>query len=93
MRKIVQRTRYFEKVFLRLSPKLKQKFIQQLQIFLEDEFDLRLKTHQLKGKLKNKWSFTLAYDVRAIYTKDVRGNKTVIIFTFVDVGSHSHVYR
>lgn len=92
MRKIVQRTKGFEKAFLKLQPKFRQKFIKQLELFLEDEFSPQLKTHELKGKRRNEWSFSVANDIRAIYRKEIRNEKMVIIFTFIDVGSHSRVY-
>ncbi len=92
MRKIVQRTKGFEKAFLKLPKKLQEKFVRQLAIFLEDEFDVRLKTHELRGDRKDEWSFSVAYDVRAIYRKEITNGKTLLVFTFIDVGSHSHVY-
>lgn len=92
MKKVIQRTKGFEKAFVKLSSKWRQKFIKQLEIFLEDEFDARLKTHELQGARKGEWSFSLAYNIRAIYIKDTDKGKEVITFTFIDVGSHSKVY-
>ena len=92
MQKIVRRTRGFEKAFLKLQKKLRDKFIKQLELFLEDEFDPKLKTHQLKGERKGEWSFSVAHDVRAIYHREITNGKTVIVFTFIDIGSHSRVY-
>lgn len=92
MKKIIQRTRGFEKAFLKLQPKLRQKFLVQLEVFLVDEFDVRLKTHQLQGSRRGEWSFSVVYDVRAIYRKEEVNGKTVVVFTFIDIGSHSKVY-
>ncbi len=92
MKKIIQRTRGFEKSFIKLTPKLRGKFIKCLEIFLEDEFAPALKTHQLKQDRKGEWSFSVAHDVRAIYRKEILDNKMVVVFTFVDIGSHSRVY-
>jgi mRNA-degrading endonuclease YafQ of YafQ-DinJ toxin-antitoxin module len=92
MRKIVQRTRGFEKAFLKLQPKWKNKFIELLEVFLADEFDARLKTHELKGERKNEWSFSVSHDIRAIYRKEIVNERTVLVFTFIDIGSHSRVY-
>jgi mRNA-degrading endonuclease YafQ of YafQ-DinJ toxin-antitoxin module len=88
MKKIVQRTRGFEKAFLKLQKKWRNKFIKQLELFLDDEFHPLLKTHELKGE----WSFSVANDIRAIYKKETTNEKTVIVFTFIDIGSHSKVY-
>lgn len=92
MRKIVQRTKRFEKSFLKLQSKWRKKFIKQLELFLEDEFHPLLKTHGLKGDRRGQWSFSVAHDIRAIYRKEVTNGKTTIIFTFIDIGSHSKVY-
>ena len=91
MKKIVQRTRRFEKMFAKLTQKLQQKFIHQLECFLEDEFHPRLDTHRLKGKQKNEWSFSLSEDYRAIYTKQIKNGNTLIVFTFIRVGTHNVV--
>ncbi len=92
MKKIVQRTKGFEKAFLKLRAKWRAKFIKQLELFLNDEFHPLLKTHELKGKRKGDWAFSVADDIRAIYRKEIVNEKTVIIFTFIDIGSHSKVY-
>ncbi|QQR55653.1 hypothetical protein IPG41_03715 [Candidatus Peregrinibacteria bacterium] len=68
------------------------KFIKQLELFLEDEFHPLLKTHELKGNRQGEWSFSVANDIRAIYRKEIVNGKTVIVFTFIDNGSHSKVY-
>ena len=92
MRKIVQRTRRFEKRFKKLVPKLQKKFISKLKLFLEDEFHPSLDTHRLKGKKRDEMAFSLTNDVRAIYKKKTDKREEVIIFTFVDVGTHNVVY-
>lgn len=92
MKKVVQRTKGFEKAFLKLQKKWRTKFIKQLELFLEDEFHPLLKTHKLKGDRKGEWSFSVANDIRAIYRKEIVDERTVILFTFIDIGSHSKVY-
>lgn len=92
MKKVIQRTKGFEKAFLKLQKKLRTKFIKQLAFFLDDEFHPLLKTHALKGTHKGEWSFSVANDIRAIYRKEITSGKTVIIFIFINIGSHSKVY-
>ena len=92
MKKVIQRTKGFEKAFLKLQKKWRGKFIKQLEFFLEDECHPLLKTHELKGTRKGEWSFSVANDIRAIYRKEIIKERTVIIFTFIDIGSHSKVY-
>lgn len=57
------------------------------QVFITNQSDPRLKTHQLTGKLKNIHSFSLTYSKRVLFT--VEDNKTI----FVAVGAHDQVYR
>jgi len=92
MKKIVQRTKGFEKTFLKLQKKWRNKFIKQLDLFLDDEFHPLLRTHELQGERKGEWSFSVAHDIRAIYRKKIVNDRTIIVFTFVDIGSHSKVY-
>jgi mRNA-degrading endonuclease YafQ of YafQ-DinJ toxin-antitoxin module len=92
MKKIIQRTRRFEKSFAKLSSKVQRKFIEKLEIFLENEHHSSLKTHRLKGKKKEKYAFSITDDIRAIYNKNKQNDKIIIIFTFVDIGTHNQVY-
>lgn len=92
MRKIIQRTKGFEKALLKLQPKFRLKFLDRLKLFIEDEFHPFLKTHELKGHRRSEWSFSVTNDIRAIYRKEIHDGKTVIIFTFIDIGAHSKVY-
>lgn len=92
MKKVIQRTKGFEKAFLKLQKKWRTKFIKQLELFLDDELHPLLRTHELKGARKGEWSFSVTNDIRAIYRKEIINEKTVIVFTFIDIGSHSKVY-
>jgi addiction module RelE/StbE family toxin len=92
VKKIIQRTKRFEKSFVKLSKKAQAKFIERLEIFIENENSSLLKTHQLKGEMKEYYAFSVTGDIRAIYKKEVRDNKTILIFTFIDIGGHSKVY-
>lgn len=67
MKRVVQRTKSFEKAFKKLPSGVQHKFIFKLEIFVEDEADERLRTHRLKGNRKNEFAFSVTGDVRAIY--------------------------
>jgi mRNA-degrading endonuclease YafQ of YafQ-DinJ toxin-antitoxin module len=72
---------------LKNKPELEDRFWQKVDVFIQNPFDERLKTHKLSGKLKNVWSFTVAHDFRVLfYFADE--NKAV----FVDIGKHGEVY-
>ena len=92
MKKIIQRTRRFEKSFGKLNVKTQKLFIKKLGIFIEDERSPSLMTHRLKGKRANEHSFSVTDDIRAIYEKRQFKGRELIVFTFVDIGGHNRVY-
>lgn len=92
MKKIIQRTRRFEKSFGKLNAKTQKLFIKKLGIFIDDEYSPSLRTHKLKGKHQNEYAFSVTDDIRAIYGKHSRKEKEILIFKFVDIGGHSKVY-
>ena len=84
---IIRTTKSFDKQFIRLPSKDKQRFNTRLEIFKAHPFDVRLRNHALKGKYLGYRSIDIAGDLRALYT--VKGD-VVIIFAFI--GSHSQLY-
>ncbi len=80
----------FKKAFrkkIKGQPDLETKFWQRAEIFIQNPFDERLRTHKLSGKLRELWSFTIEYDMRVVfYFSDV--HKVV----FTDMGTHNEVY-
>lgn len=81
----------FKKVFKKRvkSTDIEPEFWIRLELFVNDPFDSRLKTHKLSGKLKDLWSFSIEYDLRVVFyfTKD-KPKKAVL----VDIGTHDEVY-
>ena len=70
-------------------PFLENRFWERVEIFQNDPFDKRLKTHSLSGKLKELWSFSIDYDNRVIFSfVDKKKDKAL----FVDIGPHDVVY-
>ncbi len=65
----------------------KRKFIERRNIFLKDEFHPVLNNHALKGEYHGYRSINVTGDIRAIFK---RGFEYVI---FVEIGSHSKLYR
>ena len=92
MKKIIQRTRRFEKSFGKLNVKTQKLFIKKLGIFIDDEYASSLRTHELKGKRKNEYAFSITDDIRAIYEKQSSKGKEILIFKFADIGGHNKVY-
>lgn len=92
MKKIIERTRRFEKSFGRLNIKTQKLFIKKLGLFIDNEYARSLRTHRLKGRHKNEYAFSVTDDIRAIYEKRFRNGKEVVIFKFVDIGGQNKVY-
>jgi mRNA-degrading endonuclease YafQ of YafQ-DinJ toxin-antitoxin module len=73
---------------VRSLPRSEQILLSEKIEFLKSDFhNQKLKTHQLTGKLKNIYSFSLTYSKRVLFIMD----KDKIIF--MTVGSHNQVYR
>jgi len=80
--------RNFEKKFVRLTPKLKEKFKERRDLFLEDSFHPLLNNHQLGGDRIGQWSINITGDWRAIYV--FKDKDTVI---FIDIDTHGNLYK
>lgn len=78
----------FEKSFKNYKKRLPEKKLDKLKerivIFESDPFDPRLKTHKLKGNLRDYWSFSVSYSDRILFR--FLDNETVF---FIDIGDHS----
>jgi len=92
MKKIIQRTKRFEKSFSKLGAKVQKLFIKKLSIFIDNEYSPSLRTHKLKGELQNQYAFSVTDDIRAVYEKVLIKDREVIVFTFIDIGGHNKVY-
>ena len=62
-------------------------FPDKMNIFVDDPFDARLKTHKLSGKLEGLWSFAVGFDCRVIF--EFVGEHGVLL---IDIGTHDEVY-
>ena len=77
----------FEKYKNKLSDKKTGQLKKKLLIFKKDPFDKKLKTHKLKGNLKNYWSFSVSYSDRILFR--FIDDETVF---FIDIGNHN-IYK
>lgn len=73
---------------LKKFPKPQLKFLdRQDKIFRDEIFDPRLKTHKLKGRLSDFYSFSVSYKYRIIFHFE---DKNTIVFD--NIGTHK-VYK
>ena len=81
----------FKKVFKKRvkSTEIETEFWIRLELFVNDPFDARLKTHTLSGKLKELWSFSIEYNLKVVFYFTKNKPKKAV---FVDIGTHDEVY-
>ena len=79
--------RTFGKYKNSLSDTDRRKLKRQFDIFREDIFDKRLRTHKLKGTLSKYYAFSISYSDRIVFKVLEDGG----VF-LVDIGSHDEVY-
>ncbi len=80
----------FKRVFkkrIKGKSKLEEKFWDRVEVFTQNPYDEKLRTHKLSGKLKELWSFSVEYDVRVVFYF-VSDSKAI----FIDIGKHDEVY-
>lgn len=57
----------FAKAYKKLPNKIKDLAEEREEIFRQDPFDSKLKTHKLKGRLKTFYSFSVNYSYRIVF--------------------------
>ncbi|MEK9131452.1 MAG: type II toxin-antitoxin system mRNA interferase toxin, RelE/StbE family [Patescibacteria group bacterium] len=80
--------RAFIKKFIKLTPKLRKRFKERKNLFLETPSHPILNNHALQGDRAGQWSINITGDLRAVYI--FRGETTIL---FVDIDTHSNLYR
>lgn len=83
----IQYAPLFVRNFRKLTPKEKVIAYQKEDIFRQNAFDQKLRTHKLKGGVKDKWSFSITYSHRVIF-KFIDQDTAL----FYDIGSHD-IYK
>lgn len=78
----------FEKKYKKVSTKFKSKVKERNKIFSKDPFDPTLNNHALQGKYSGYRSINITGDIRIVYR--LLDKSTVL---FVDIDSHSNLYR
>jgi mRNA-degrading endonuclease YafQ of YafQ-DinJ toxin-antitoxin module len=78
------------KRLLRRRPELEDQLRETLRLLEADPQDARLKSHKLKGKLKNSWACSAGYDLRVVFSFTKHGRKPAILLE--TVGTHDEVY-
>lgn len=76
----------FIKLAKKLSPELRKKLLERIEVFSENPLHPSLRNHQLKGKYKEYRSIDITGDMRALYLQ--KEHEAI----FDAVGTHSQLY-
>ena len=79
----------FQRKYRKLDAQIKAQAEESVALFRRDPFHVRLDTHQLHGKLKKQWSFSINNRDRILFEFL---NKTKTEVVFLDIGDH-RIYR
>lgn len=78
---------YYSSNFAKKASKLSGNLVKEISkreaLFRKDPFSPVLKTHKLKGKLKDLWSFSITYKHRILF-ETLKENE----YLFHDIGGH-----
>ena len=78
----------FQKAFLKLDKKHREKVLSTIQIFQENPLSQILRNHTLKGSMLGKRAISVTGDLRIIF-EEHQGYTLVLM---LDVGTHNNVY-
>lgn len=71
-------------------PQLKEDVRATLNLLEEDAHHPKLKTHKLKGQLKEYWASSVAYDLRIVFQIKIEDDQEIILLH--SIGTHDDVY-
>lgn len=80
-------TPQFLRMFKKLERALQEEAVEKIELFANDPANAQLRAHKLNGKLKNRYSFSVNYQTRIVYTQLT---KTEV--AFLAIGDHD-VYK
>jgi mRNA interferase YafQ len=72
------------------QPQIAQNIQNTLELLCIDPFNPQLRTHKLKGELKNSWACSAGYDLRIIFQfVEFEGTQAILLES---IGTHDEVY-
>ena len=89
MRKVIY-SKKFTKELSKFNRKQQLKANNKIEQFKTSLYDKQLKVHKLQGKYKDKWAFSIEYNLRVIYS--IEGNK-IKLYTLEHIETHGKVYK
>ena len=81
-------TQPFIKQFNSLEDGLRDEIYEKIELFKNKDNHIQLKVHKLKGKLKNKYSFSVNYKIRIVFEYTLFKKEVALL----SIGDHD-VYK
>ncbi len=81
-------TNKFNKSFIKLSKKDREKFDKRIDLFIEDEYSPILNNHKLHGEYVGYRSINITSDIRVIYR--IMNEDARLLYA---IGTHSELYE
>jgi mRNA-degrading endonuclease YafQ of YafQ-DinJ toxin-antitoxin module len=75
---------HFRNAFRKIPPAIQKKAFEKENLFRQDCFHPALKTHKLKGELKDFWAFSIDRSFRIMFSFEDNG-----AISLIDIGTHS----
>ena len=72
----------------KLPPLLQQEAVEKIELFQQDSKSSLLKTHKLKGRLKDRWSFSVNYQTRVVFMYQTSDEVVLLAVGNHDVYKH-----
>lgn len=84
---IINWSSHFKRSYKKLPVDIKKDFIQKIKIFVNDPWDPSLKSHKLKGKLQECYSFYLRDGYRVLFEFELTNE-----INLLDIGPHDKYF-
>jgi addiction module RelE/StbE family toxin len=78
----------FLKSYAKLPQNIQKKFVERVQLFLDEPDHPLLRIHELKGDMTPLKSMNITGDYRALFTIDIKKQHII----FYKIGTHSELY-
>ncbi len=75
----------------KIDVKIRKRFKERLEIFIRDQTNLQLRSHELHDEWKGYRSIDLTNDWRALYIEKTEGDETIAYF--VAIGTHDQLFK
>ena len=75
----------FRRQFKKITSKLQEETLEKIELFSNSDQHASLHVHKLKGKMEGRWSFSVNYRYRVVFTWE-RHNESAILLA---IGDHS----